>query len=149
MLNRFRDFLEREFGRSTADARHTIEVATAALLLEVSRMDGGVDAAERDAVQRAVRDKFGLAEDAASELVALAEEQARQATDYYQFTSVVNERFDYDRKVRIVELLWEIAYADGEMSPYEEHLIRKLADLLYVSHGDYIHAKLRARDAVR
>lgn len=149
MLNRFRDFLDRQFGAASGDEGHAIEIATAALLLEVSRMDGSIDAPEREAVLRAVRAKFGLDETAARELIALAEDEARQATDYYQFTSVVNERFSYEQKVRVVGLLWEVAYADGAMSAYEEHLIRKLADLLYVSHGDYINAKLRARDAAR
>lgn len=148
MLNAIRDFLDRQLG-DTAGApadRHTIEVATAALLVEVARLDDGVDAAERAVVQRAVRDKFGLSPDDAQKLIALAEDEARNANDYWQFTSIINRRFTQPQKVRVIEMLWEVAYADSGLNVYEEHLIRKLADLLYISHGDYITAKLRARD---
>ena len=96
---------------------------------------------------RAVRGKFDLAPGEAERLIALAEEEARQANDYWQFTSVINQRFSYEQKVRVVALMWEVAHADAALSSYEEHLIRKLADLLYVSHRDYITAKLAARDA--
>jgi uncharacterized tellurite resistance protein B-like protein len=149
MLNAIRDFLDRQLGATagaTAD-RHTIEVATAALLVEVARLDDGVDAAERAVVQRAVRDKFGLSPDDAQKLIAMAEDEARNANDYWQFTSIINKRFTQPQKVRVIEMLWEVAYADSGLNVYEEHLIRKLADLLHISHGDYITAKLRARDA--
>jgi uncharacterized tellurite resistance protein B-like protein len=148
MLAAIREFLDRQLAddRSGSD-RHSIEVATAALLLEVARLEGGVGAAERDVVQRAVRAKFHLADADAEQLIALAETEARNANDYWQFTSIINKRFTPRQKIRVIELLWEVAYADAELSRYEEHLIRKLADLLYVEHGDYIAAKLKARDA--
>jgi len=149
MLTAIRDFFDRHLG-DTAGApadRHTIEVATAALLVEVARLDEGVDATERAVVQRAVREKFGLDADDAQKLIALAESEARNASDYWQFTSIINKRFTQPQKVRVIELLWEVAYADAGLNAYEEHLIRKLADLLHISHGDYITAKLRARDA--
>ena len=76
----------------------------------------------------------------------LAEQEAREASDYYQFTSIINRRFSHPQKIHVVELLWEIAYAEAAANPYEEHLIRKLADLLYVDHRDYITAKLKARN---
>ena len=110
-------------------------------------MDGGTDPAEREAVLRAVRGKFGLSPDEAQALIDLAEEEARGATDYYQFTSIINRRFTQAQKVRVVRLLWDVAWADAVASPYEEHLIRKLSDLLYVEHRDYINAKLEARAA--
>ena len=71
------------------------------------------------------------------------------ASDYYQFTSLINRRFTQPQKERIVELMWEVAYADAAAHPYEEHLIRKLADLLYVEHHALHCAKLKARDASR
>lgn len=148
MLKSIRDFFDTALagGGDRAD-RHTIEVATAALLVEICRMDGEVTAAERAAVLSAVRDKFGLSGDEAQKLVDLAETQARQANDYYQFTSIITKRFSREQRIRVVELLWEIAYADATASPFEEHLIRKLADLIYVDHADFIRAKLNARAA--
>jgi uncharacterized tellurite resistance protein B-like protein len=150
MLKAITDFFDKHLGAADAPAdRHTIEVATAALITEVMRMDGEVTAAERATALRAVREKFGLAEGDAQALVDLAEAEARSASDYYQFTSLINRHFTQAQKERIVELMWQVAYADTEASPYEEHLIRKLADLLYIEHHAYIRAKLAARDAAR
>jgi uncharacterized tellurite resistance protein B-like protein len=150
MLKSLRDFLDKHLGDTqNAAGRHTIEVATAALLAEVMRMDGEAGPAEREAVLRAVRGKFGLSPEDAQAVIDLAEAEARDASDYYQFTSIINQRFDQEQKVRVIGLLWEVAYADASLSVYEEHLIRKLADLLHVSHGDYITAKLRARDGAK
>jgi len=147
MLQGIRDFFDTKLLATGAERgdRHTIEIATAALLVEISRADGQSTDDEREAVLAAVRGKFGLAAEDAQELVDLAEAESRQANDYYQFTSIINRRFTREQKIRIVELLWEVAYADQTASPFEEHLIRKLADLIYVDHPDYIHAKLKAR----
>ena len=149
MLEAIRDFFERNLVAPTPtdNGRHTIEVATAALLVEVMRMDSEISVAEREAGLRAVRAKFGLNEQEAQTLIELGEAQARQATDYYQFTSLINKKFTREQRIRIVELLWEVAYADATLNPHEDHLIRKLADLLYVDHSDYILAKQKARDA--
>lgn len=112
------------------------------------RLDGGIKPPERDVVMRAVRDKFGLSAGEAAALVRLAEDEAHEATDHYQFTSLVNQGFTQAQKQRVVELMWQVAYADNELSAYEQHVIRKIADLLHVSHRAYIAAKLRARDAI-
>ena len=148
MLKAIRDFFDAALASDGERAdRHTIEVATAALLVEISRMDGEITAAERAAVLAAVRGKFGLTDAEAQQLVDLAEAEARQANDYYQFTSIITKRFSREQRIRVVELLWEIAYADATACPFEEHLVRKLADLIYVDHADFIHAKLKARTA--
>jgi uncharacterized tellurite resistance protein B-like protein len=151
MLDAIRDFFEKYLSPAAAqgDARHTIEIATAALLVEVARLDREIEPAEREAVLRAVRSKFGLNGGEAETLVRLAEEEARAATDYYQFTSLINKRFFPEQKERVIELMWRVAYADAEPSAHEQHVIRKIADLLYVPHRAYIAAKLRARDAAR
>jgi uncharacterized tellurite resistance protein B-like protein len=149
MLADIRKFLDKHLGQADAATfdKHTIEVATAALLVEIVRMDGDAQPTEREAVLRAVRGKFHLTNEEAQTLIDLAEQEAREASDYYQFTSIINRRFSQPQKIRVIELLWEVAYADQVANPYEEHLIRKLSDLLYVDHRDYITAKLKARDA--
>jgi uncharacterized tellurite resistance protein B-like protein len=148
-LNAIREFFDAHIGSpaTQGNERHTIEVATAALLAEMVRIDSDIGDAERAAVLRAVREKFGLTEDEADTLVRLAEEEAREATDYYQFTSLINKRFSAEQKERVIELMWQIAYADAQLSADEQHLVRKIADLLYVPHSAYIAAKFRARDA--
>jgi uncharacterized tellurite resistance protein B-like protein len=151
MLEAIRDFFEKHIDAPAAqgDGRRPIQVATAALLVEVVRLGGAIKPAERAVVLRAVRARFGLDEDGAEALIRLAEDQAREATDYYQFTSLINKRFSQAQKQQVIELMWQVAYADDELSAYEQHVIRKIADLLYVPHRAYIAAKLRARDAPR
>ena len=148
MLSTIRDFFERNIAGAPAQDGHSIELATAALLVEVMRIDAGTTAAERAAVQRAIREKFGLSEAETAALIALAEEEMRQATDYYQFTSLINQRFSQAQKERVLELMWRVAYADSVIDAHEQHLMRKIAALLHLPDSAYIAAKLRARDAV-
>ena len=149
MLNAIREFFETHLdgAASAGDATRAIQLATAALLVEVARLDRDIAAYERTALLRAVREKFGLSPGEATTLIDLAEAQAREATDYYQFTSLINRHFSQAQRQRVVELMWQVAYADTELSAHEQHVVRKVADLLYVPHGAYIAAKLRARDA--
>lgn len=149
MLNAIREFFDQHVaaGATGGDERRTIEVATAALLVETVRLDGEIDAAERAAAHRAVRSKFALGEAEAATLIRLAEEEARDATGYYQFTSLINKQFSAAQKERVIELMWQVAYADEALSAHEQHVVRKIADLLHVPHRAYIAAKLRARTA--
>ena len=148
MLSAIRRFFEENIAPapSSPTDEHRLQVATAALLVEVMRLDGQGDA-ERRAILESVRRHFALSDDEAASLVALAEAEARDAVDYYQFTSLINRSFSAEQKVHVVELMWRVAYADAMLSAHEQHVIRKIADLLYVSHGDYIAAKLRAKAA--
>jgi uncharacterized tellurite resistance protein B-like protein len=100
-------------------------------------------------VLRAVHEKFGLSGAEADTLIRLAEEEVRQATDYYQFTSLINRHFTQEQKQRVIELMWQVAYADAEISAHENHLMRRIADLLHIAHGDYIAAKMRAKEAAQ
>jgi uncharacterized tellurite resistance protein B-like protein len=151
MLNAIREFFDQHVGgpATAGDDRHAIELATAALLVETVRLDGEIDDAERAAAHRALRSKFGLGEAQAKTLIRLAEEQAGQATSYYQFTSLINAQFSAAQKERVIELMWLVAYADAGLSANEQHVVRKIADLLHVPHSAYIAAKLRARDTVQ
>lgn len=147
MLSTIRDFFDRNIAGAPGQDGHSIQLATAALLVEVMRIDAETTETERAAVQRAIRTKFGLTGDEADALVALAEEEVRQATDYYQFTSLINQRFTQAQKERVLESMWRVAYADAVIDAHEQHLLRKIAALLHVPDSAYIAAKLRARDA--
>ena len=153
MLQTLKDFFARaiEPGLSggARDAESALQVATAALLIEMMRMDNRLEAAEQAAVVSVLRQRFGLAEDALERLLALAEAEAAQATDTYQFTSLINKTCDAAQKVRLIEFMWQVAYADGHLDAHEQHLMRKVADLLYISRGDYVAAKQRARAALQ
>jgi uncharacterized tellurite resistance protein B-like protein len=147
MLSAIRDFFDKNLSSAQPAVRkeHTLELATATLLAEVVRLDGAIDARERSAVLEAVRSQFHLSGEEAETLFALAETEAREATDYYQFTSLIRQHYSQEDRQRIVELMWRAAYADEHLSAHEQHVIRKIADLLYVSHPAYIAAKIRAK----
>lgn len=150
MLSQLREFFERNLSPSQESERsdeHALRLATAALLFEMARQDETIRPEELDAVADAVKRKFGLPETETEELMALAAEEVRESTDYYQFTSLINERFSPEQKVRVIEHLWEVAWADGGVDRYEEHMVRKIAELLYVPHKDFIAAKLRITDS--
>jgi uncharacterized tellurite resistance protein B-like protein len=149
MLKGIREFFEQHIGQAAAPAQeaHRLQLATAALLVEVVRSDGGIAPAEREALLAAIGARFALAPEEAATLVDLAEQEARLANDTYQFTSLINRSFSPSQKMRLVELMWQVAYADAKLGAHEQHVLRKLAELLHVPHGDYIAAKMRARDA--
>ena len=148
MLRALRDFFDLHVGSGSESGQrdeHALRLATAALLVEVVRIDGEMQPSERDAVLKAVRAKFDLPAGEAEELIALAEAEMKQANDYYQFTSLINRHFSQEQKERVIELMWRVAYADSALSAHENHLMRKMADLLHVPHGNYIAAKMRAQ----
>ena len=130
---------------ASTTTEHTLELATAVLLVEVMRADPALGAEERLAVVEALRAHFRLADDELARLVELAEEKARGSNDFFQFTNVINDRFSHEQKVKMVEYMWQVAYADGTLDANENHLISKVAGLLHVTHGEYIAAKLHAR----
>ena len=131
----------------SASSEHSLHLATAVLLVEVMRADPALGESERLAVVAALRGKFPLSEDEIARLMDLAHEKARTASDFHQFTSVLNSRFSQPEKIHIVELMWQVAYADGHLDAHENHLISRVAELLHVTHGEYIAAKLHAKQA--
>lgn len=131
---------------TSADAEPAYQLATAALLVEMTRADYEVKDEERQSVTKAIQRAFGLSAKETDELVRLAESEADNATSLYEFTSLINAHFSPEQKQRVVELLWRVAFADGELDKYEEHLVRKVADLIYVPHRQFILAKHKMKD---
>ena len=147
MLASIKDFFEKNFAAPGTPARkeHTLELAAATLLAEVVRLDGTIAPEERAAVQGALRARFHLEEGEAATLFELAEAESREATDYYQFTSLIRQRFSQEERQELIELLWRAALADSALSSHEFQVIRRIADLLYVSQAASMAAKERAR----
>jgi len=125
-------------------AEHTLQLATAVMLVEVMRADSSFHAGEREAVLAALRDKFSLSDDEADRLAELAVSTAQQSTDLFTFTSHINAHFEMPQKLRMVEHMWRVAYADGHLSAHERHVMWRVADLLHVPRGASVHARLRA-----
>ena len=143
--NFFAQMIEPGAKESGAASEHALHIATAALLLEMMRMDTSVTAEETATVARALQTQFGLGAEEVGALMALAAEEARQATDYFQFTSLINRAFSAEQKIKVVEYLWQVAFADGHLDAHEQHFMSKISDLLYVPHSAYVAAKQRAR----
>jgi uncharacterized tellurite resistance protein B-like protein len=131
-----------------AASEHALQLATAVMLVEVMRADPSFHAGEREAVLAGLRDKFALSDDEAQRLTELAEDAAKRSTDLFSFTSRINERFDMPQKLRMIEHMWRVAYADGHLSAHERHVLWRVADLLHVPQGAYVNARLRAANAV-
>ena len=132
------------FDRSEDDqpTTHSVEVAAAALLIEVGRADYESDAEEQKAIIEAIRLGSGVEDGELASLVASAQETAERSTSLYEFTTLINAQYSMDEKFVLIKALWRVAAADGDIHRYEDHLIRRIADLLYVAHTDFIRAKL-------
>lgn len=126
---------------------HGLRLATAALLFEMLRADDDEHPDERSAIERVLQEQFELSVDETLELSRLADQEAAEAASLYQFTGLINDHFTPEQKVSVVEMLWQVAYADGSLDPYEEALVRKIADLIYVPHRDFIRAKHRVQES--
>jgi len=142
----FREHIAPDPRAAEADAVARARVAAAALLVEVVRSDSHFSPDERQAVLESARRKFGLDEQESEALVKLAEAEAAEAHDLYQFTSLINASFSAAQKQQLVEELWRVAWSDDVLHHYEEHVIRKVADLIHVPHSVFIAAKLRVMD---
>ncbi|HEY5604553.1 MAG TPA: TerB family tellurite resistance protein [Gammaproteobacteria bacterium] len=144
----FEDHIQTPAVSTNASPQHRLQIAAVALLLETARADFHVHDEELEAVARHAQVFFALEESETAELVKLAEQEAQNATCYYEFTSLINKGFSQEDKIKMIELMWRIAYADKELEKYEEALVRKIADLLYVPHAAFIAAKHRVLSSI-
>ena len=141
LLKKLKDLLGSE-STATGEVEHrALELACAALMFEVARADFTVETTEQDAVTSLLTAQFNLGADEVSTITEAAVEQADAATCLFEFTRTLNELASAEQKRDLLAMMWRVAMADNEISRYEEHVIRKVADLLYVPHGDFIAAK--------
>ena len=89
-----------------------------------------------------MQNTFKLSDAQLKKLMTFSEQAGREATSVHPFTSLINEHYEYDERVHLIELMWKVAYADGNLDKYEDNIIRKVSDLLYIRHSDFIKAKL-------
>jgi uncharacterized tellurite resistance protein B-like protein len=119
-----------------------LQLAAAALLIELGRADYRQSEGEQAAIAEAIRHSFTLDDETVAELLAEARSHADNATSLYQFTSLINRHFNEAERYRLICQLWRVAGADGDIHKYEDHLIRRVAELIYISHSQFIRAKL-------
>ena len=122
---------------------HRLRLATAALLIEVTRVERRDDPDEAAALEAALQRKFELDADETDALLRLARDEIERSVSYHAFTSLIHEHFDVPSKARVVELMWRIAAADGVVDKHQEALVRKIAGLLYLPHQQAVEAKIR------
>ena len=123
--------------QNTGNAR-PLELACAALMLEVARADFNVDQSEQEKIEQLLAAQFGLDEEEIASLHADAAVRADRATCLFEFTRVLNDLATIENKRALVQMMWQVALSDQHLSQYEEHVIRKVSDLLYVPHSDFI-----------
>jgi uncharacterized tellurite resistance protein B-like protein len=119
------------------------QTAVAVLLVEAARMDDHFDAAERAAIERLLATKFELSPEATRALLTHAEDVAKRSNQLYPFTRLAVERMEPKDRIRLIEMLWEVVYADGVLDPEEDMLLRRVAGLVYVSDADRVAARQR------
>lgn len=141
------DRLKSLFAAPDAGAgRHSIDelqLAAACLLVEAAHQDASFDETERATVARLVRERFGLDAAAADALLAEADAAVADAVDFYGFTRQLKDAFDHDERIGMIEMLWQVVYADGALHDHEANLLRRVAALLYVSDRESGEARKR------
>ena len=123
--------------------RDDLQIAVAVLLIEAARMDDTFDPHERGTIEALLEHKFQLSHDETQQLLKLAEETAERSHQLHPFTRLAVERMEPARRIRLIEMLWEVAYADGKLDPDEDVLLRRVAGLIYISDEDRIAARRR------
>ncbi len=143
MIDRILHLLTGTTGEAVAEHPDALQVAVAALLVEAARMDDHFDESERAVILRVLSQRFALSPEATARLLAAALKADDQSTQLFRFTHLAVQSLNPPERVRIIEMLWEVAYADGVLDPEEDALLRRIAGLIYVSDMDRGAARLR------
>jgi uncharacterized tellurite resistance protein B-like protein len=147
MLDALKGFIGQYFGEEnlvSSNPEHTLELCAAVLMLEIAFADSKLGEEEKQLIEEFIAYHFHLDTDETTALMKQAVSEVDHAISLRDFTRVINASLSPEEKATVIELLWRVANADNVIDKYEEYYIRKIADLLYVSHSDYIKAKHRA-----
>ena len=150
MIESIKSFFEKNLTKkeeeeAPSSAKGRVDLTCAALLVEVMNSDHELDEREHQEFMAVLQQSYNIAESDLEELIQLAKDEAFEATSLYEFTKLINDNYDYEQKVELIENMWRIAFSDKRLDKYEDHLIRKVSELIYVSHSDFIKTKLKVR----
>ena len=120
----------------------SLDKACSALLIEVAYADKVFDESEINSLRESLKETYNINEEIINELISDAKKTVDESTSLYEYTRVVNDEFDYSDKLELLSRIWKLAFADGNLDKYEDHLIRKISDLIHISHSDFIKIKL-------
>lgn len=129
--------------RGLLEQREPLDLATAALLIELARADFSEVSAELEAIRHLLQKRFGLGADAVATLLAEGGRRADDAVSLHEFTHRLNSELPESEKLGIVEMLWRVSYADGHIDKHEEQLIQRIAGLLHISDRERVRLKLK------
>ncbi|MBQ4813158.1 hypothetical protein A7985_21700 [Pseudoalteromonas luteoviolacea] len=148
MLERVKEFLASLNNSQEEQASMSFATALAALMVEVMRADNEILPQELEMVAKLLQRQCQLSAQSSELIRSEAQQLVDTAIDLHRFIKVVNEHTDEDARIEVIELMWLVAFSDGKLDPQEDYTVRKIAGLMYVAHGDFISAKLRAKDAL-
>jgi uncharacterized tellurite resistance protein B-like protein len=140
-----KNLTKKEEEEAPSSAMSRVDLTCAALLVEVMNSDHELDEREHQEFMAVLQQSYNIAESDLEELIQLAKDEAFEATSLYEFTKLINDSYDYEQKVELIENMWRIAFSDKRLDKYEDHLIRKVSELIYVSHSDFIKTKIKVR----
>ncbi|MEQ9398621.1 MAG: TerB family tellurite resistance protein [Longimicrobiales bacterium] len=150
MLDAIRNFFSASMVPGPDDAPSgaapDLRLAACALLLELAHADDEFTDDERDHMESAIRRQFGVDDAQAEQLLALAEQERRQAVDLWQFTNLIAENYSLGQKMVLAEIMWGLVYSDGDLAGKEDYLMRKICNLLRIEPGYLAEARKRAED---
>lgn len=144
MITKLQQFFNKyllENTEETIPLDHRLQLACAALMVEMVHVDDEFTNDEEVRLKHLLKKRFELNAEELASLIELAHDKNHEATDYHEFTSLLNEHYSQQQKIQLIEDLWQLAYADQQLDKFEEHLLRRLADLLHVPHQDFIRTK--------
>jgi uncharacterized tellurite resistance protein B-like protein len=150
MINKIKDLITK-FGKEEEIQEESnltlLNNSCAALLVEIAFADKDFDETEKASLKQSLIETYAIDDSDIEEIIRDAEDTVSESTSLYGYTSIVNTEFQYEDKLKLLRNLWKIAYADGYLDKYEEHLLRKISDLIHISHSDYISIKLEIRES--
>jgi len=152
VIESIKNFFEKKLAKNSTDETanslmNRVDLTCAALLIEVMNSDHELDEREQQEFIAVLQQSYNIADSDLEELTQLAKDEAHEATSLYEFTRLINDSYDYEQKLVLIENMWRIAFSDEHLDKYEDHLIRKVTELIYVSHSDFIRTKLKVRNA--
>jgi len=146
MLSKIKDFFNQSASLETKGGQSKekrIQIAACALMIEMANMDDQFSNEERGRIITILKKEFDLTEEMAYELIELSHEELKGSVDLWQFTSLINENYSPEEKIQLIELVWKVVYADGRLDMHEDYLVKKVAHMLNLRHGEMIDAKLK------
>ena len=144
MKNFFKGFFNKPISQEP-ETSNSVLLSAISLMIEVSLADEIMDISELETLKKVLLNEFEVKENDLENLISDAKKNQNSSTSLYEFTRKINDEYEFDDKKNLILSMWKIAYADGNIDKYEEYVIRKVSDLIYISHPDFIESKQKAR----